>query len=183
VGGPEPPGALRAAAQDVGRAVGEAARAAAGPRPSRKRLRAALLDALEDRGYEPVESAEGEIQFRDCPFDALVDDHRELVGGTNLAHSDGILEGLGDAGSMPGWISSRVAAAWSSRRSHRGGGGRPPLQASSIAAAMTNRPTVNAHRTASSTTRRTASSHGVGRSHPTASAAAAAATVANVTGR
>jgi predicted ArsR family transcriptional regulator len=96
--GPEPPAALRAVAHDVGEAVGSTARAAAGPRPSRKLLRAALRETLTDRGYEPFESADGEIRFRNCPFHTLVDDHRDLVCGMNLALSEGILAGLGKPG-------------------------------------------------------------------------------------
>lgn len=96
MGGQMPPGALRAAAHEVGKAVGSAARERAGPRPSRRRLRSALREALEERGYEPLEAASGEIRLRNCPFHALVDDHRELVCGMNLALADGLLDGLGD---------------------------------------------------------------------------------------
>ncbi len=48
-------------------------------------------------GYEPVDE-EGTIRLRNCPFDALVEEHRPLVCGTNLALAQGILDGLGDAG-------------------------------------------------------------------------------------
>lgn len=96
MGGPVPPDALRAAAHEVGQAVGTAARERIGSRPSRRRLRGALREALEERGYEPLESASGEIRFRNCPFHGLVDDHRELVCGMNLALAAGLLDGLGD---------------------------------------------------------------------------------------
>ncbi len=91
-----PPEPLRVAAQGVGEAVGSAARRHAGSRPSRKRLHSALMATLEERGYEPQEAASGEIRLRNCPYDALVADHRELVCGMNLALADGILAGLGD---------------------------------------------------------------------------------------
>jgi predicted ArsR family transcriptional regulator len=91
-----PPEPLQSAAHGVGETVGAAARRRAGPRPSRKRLRDALLTALDERGYEPCETAAGEIRFRNCPFHALVEDHRELVCGTNLALAQGMLGGLGD---------------------------------------------------------------------------------------
>jgi predicted ArsR family transcriptional regulator len=91
-----PPAPLQSAAHDVGEAVGKAARRRAGPRPSRKRLRDALLTALDERGYEPCETAAGEIRFRNCPFHALVVDHRELVCGMNLALAQGMLGGLGE---------------------------------------------------------------------------------------
>lgn len=96
MGGPEPSEALRAAARHLGEGLGTSARAAAGPRPSQRRLRRTLREALEERGYEPFETEEGEIRFRNCPFHALVTDHRDLVCGTNLALTGGLLDGLGD---------------------------------------------------------------------------------------
>ena len=94
--GPEAPAALRSAAFASGAAVGRAARRDAGPRPGRRRLRGALLDALDRRGYGPLETPSGEIRFGNCPFHALVGDHRDLVCGMNLALADGLLDGLGD---------------------------------------------------------------------------------------
>jgi len=90
------PDALRAAAYESGRATGSAARQREGPRPSRRRLRGALHQALVERGYEPFEADSGEICLRNCPFHGLVDDHRELICGMNLAMADGLLAGLGD---------------------------------------------------------------------------------------
>lgn len=90
-----PPDALRAAAHHVGEDVGTAARMAAGPRPSRARRRQGLLEALGGRGYEPRE-IDGEIRFGNCPFHALVANHRDLVCGMNLALAEGVLDGLGD---------------------------------------------------------------------------------------
>lgn len=89
------PDVLRGSAHRVGEAVGSEARKQVGKRPGKKRLRAALLDTLRERGYEPRETASGEIRFGNCPFHALVDDHRELVCGMNLALTDGLLDGLG----------------------------------------------------------------------------------------
>lgn len=94
--GPTPPDALRSAARDLGERIGSAARQRNGPRPSRRRLRAALEETLEARGYEPAETPSGEIRFRNCPFHALVDDHRDLVCNMNLALAEGILDGLGE---------------------------------------------------------------------------------------
>jgi predicted ArsR family transcriptional regulator len=94
--GPTPTDALRSAARDLGQGIGAAARHRSGPRPSRRRLRAALEETLEARGYEPADTPSGEIRFANCPFHALIDDHRDLVCGMNLALADGILEGLGD---------------------------------------------------------------------------------------
>lgn len=91
-----PPEPLRRAAHDAGAALGRAARRRVGRRPSRTRLREALLATLHERGYEPRETASGEIRFANCPFDALVEEHRELVCGMNLALAEGMLAGLGD---------------------------------------------------------------------------------------
>lgn len=90
-----PPAALRAAAHRLGEDVGRSARAAAGPRPSRARRREALVETLDERGYEPVERG-GRLRLGNCPFDALVDTHRDLVCGMNLALAEGILDGLGE---------------------------------------------------------------------------------------
>jgi predicted ArsR family transcriptional regulator len=90
-----PNDALRISARKMGEAVGSAARKRAGRRPSQKRLRQALLLTLAERGYEPRESS-GEIRLGNCPFQALVDDHRPLVCGMNLALADGLMSGLGD---------------------------------------------------------------------------------------
>ncbi len=96
----QPPATVRAAAREAGQEIGATARAAAGPRPSRSRRRAALLETLRERGYEPREPGGpgGDIVLGNCPFDALVDDHRDLVCGMNLALAEGALETLGDAG-------------------------------------------------------------------------------------
>lgn len=55
-----------------------------------------LLRAMRQCGYEPVE-ADGIVQLRNCPFDALAQQHRELVCGMNLALIEGILDGVGCA--------------------------------------------------------------------------------------
>jgi predicted ArsR family transcriptional regulator len=92
-----PPETLASAAHRVGESVGREARSAAGPRPSRERRRAALLGALSARGYEPHDD-DGVIRFGNCPFHALVERHRDLVCGMNVALADGLLEGIGEDG-------------------------------------------------------------------------------------
>jgi predicted ArsR family transcriptional regulator len=94
--GPTPPDALLSAAYELGAGIGVAARKRSGPRPGRRRLRAALEETLEARGYSPAETPSGEIRMQNCPFHALVEDHRDLVCNMNLALADGILEGLGE---------------------------------------------------------------------------------------
>jgi predicted ArsR family transcriptional regulator len=89
-----PPAVLVAAAGRMGEAIGSAARRGVGNRPSRKRLREALLATLVERDYQPREQS-GEIRLVNCPFQTLVADHRPLVCGMNLALVDGMISGLG----------------------------------------------------------------------------------------
>jgi predicted ArsR family transcriptional regulator len=94
--GEVPPDTLRESARRVGEAAGSAARKRAGPRAGRKQRHTALVEALRERGYEPRETDDGEIRFANCPFHALVDEHRPLVCGMNLALTEGLVDGLGD---------------------------------------------------------------------------------------
>jgi predicted ArsR family transcriptional regulator len=57
-----------------------------------------LVDVLERAGYEPAVDEDGTIRLRNCPFDALVDEHRPLVCGTNLALARGIVDGTSARG-------------------------------------------------------------------------------------
>ncbi|HEX5014706.1 MAG TPA: hypothetical protein VFV72_11185 [Candidatus Limnocylindrales bacterium] len=91
-----PPAALRDAAHKLGEDAGEAASTAAGRPRSRTGRRAAVLAALRDRGYEPFTDDAGDIRLRNCPYHALVDEHRPLVCGMNLAMIDGVVEGVGE---------------------------------------------------------------------------------------
>jgi len=50
-----------------------------------------LMTVLEHAGYEPSADEDGAIRLRNCPFDALVEEHRALVCATNLAFSEGIV--------------------------------------------------------------------------------------------
>lgn len=92
----EDPAAIEAVAdvaRERGRDVGLETRSAAGLRPSRRRLVAALIDLLRRAGYEPaVDEASGAVSLRNCPYHALVADHRELTCGMNLAWAQGVAE-------------------------------------------------------------------------------------------
>ena len=55
------------------------------------------VELLAAQGYEPVADAEGVVRLRNCPFDALVDGHRDLTCSMNLALLEGVVAGLGDA--------------------------------------------------------------------------------------
>jgi predicted ArsR family transcriptional regulator len=98
VAGGGPPAELRSAARAVGEEAGTAAAAAAGRPRSRAGRREAVLAALRDRGYEPFTDDAGDVRLRNCPYHALVEDHRPLVCGMNLALVEGVVHGAGDAG-------------------------------------------------------------------------------------
>ena len=85
--------ALVRTARRVGEQIGADARARAGSRSGRKRLLSGMVDALAAQGYEP-EAAAGELRLRNCPFHALVSEHKDLVCGMNLALIEGVVEGL-----------------------------------------------------------------------------------------
>lgn len=97
-GGAVSPSPLRRAAARRGARLGEAGRRRLGPRPSRRGARAALTTILADQGYAPLDGGSGEILLGNCPFAGLVDAHRDLVCGANLAIAEGILEGLATSG-------------------------------------------------------------------------------------
>lgn len=78
---------LHDAAQDVG----ERLAADAPGRPGPKRL----LSVLSQSGYEPVTEPNGTIRLRNCPFHALVEEHRSLVCGANLSMAEGIADASG----------------------------------------------------------------------------------------
>jgi predicted ArsR family transcriptional regulator len=87
------PTPLRQAAQELGENLGEHEHA----RSSTRRLMA----ALEAGGYEPQVDESGAIRLLNCPFHALVEEHRPLVCGTNLALAEGITRGVGATDMVP----------------------------------------------------------------------------------
>lgn len=88
--------ALRSAARDWGRRLaGETADRAGRGLPLKRVAR-----ALEACGFEPqvTTGAEGEVVLRNCPFDSLRAESREMICGMNLALIEGLLDGLGVEG-------------------------------------------------------------------------------------
>lgn len=81
------PAPLRDAAEELGEELGSGSRRG---QPARR-----LMSALEGAGYEPDLEASGTIRLRNCPFHALVEQHRPLMCGTNLAMAEGISRGAG----------------------------------------------------------------------------------------
>ncbi|HEU4672437.1 MAG TPA: hypothetical protein VFS32_06010 [Candidatus Limnocylindrales bacterium] len=66
---------------------------AAGESPSRE----TLVSVLADEGFQPEEVGSA-IRLRNCPFDALVAEHRELTCSANLAALGALAEGIPEAG-------------------------------------------------------------------------------------
>ena len=86
--------ALRDAAKQAGRLLGQQARAKAGTRPSQTGTLKAVSAVLTDHGYEPRATGKT-ITLANCPFRSLAKDHTELVCGMNLDLLEGLLDGLG----------------------------------------------------------------------------------------
>ena len=62
--------------------------------------RAALLALLTESGFEPFEEG-GVIRLRNCPFDALVQDHQDLTCGLNLTLLESVAAELPGTGLAP----------------------------------------------------------------------------------
>lgn len=93
---------VREAARDRGAALtGAPGSDKASPRAtkprSRRAARKALVAVLAREGFEPTDDGR-EIRLRNCPFDDLVADHRDLTCSMNLALLDGVVTGVGEAG-------------------------------------------------------------------------------------
>jgi predicted ArsR family transcriptional regulator len=84
------------AAREFGAQLGTDARRRAGRDPSRKRRLSVLTTALRERGFDPQPAGPDRLTLRNCPFDALSADYRDLVCPLNLSLMQGVLEGLGD---------------------------------------------------------------------------------------
>ena len=55
-----------------------------------------LIEPMAANGYEP-RLRDDELVLANCPFDALAQEHTELVCGLNQAYIAGVLDGLGCA--------------------------------------------------------------------------------------
>lgn len=91
-------GALNVA-RDHGRRVAGSARTQG--RLSRRSGRTALRSVLTDVGYEPEDAADGGFLLRNCPFHALVPEHRPLTCAMNLALLRGVSSAIPEAGLTP----------------------------------------------------------------------------------
>ena len=86
-------------ARERGTAIGLEARRHAGPRPGRRRLRAALIDVMRKAGYAPtVDERSGSVCLGNCPYHALAASHRGVTCGMNLAWAGGVVDALAGSG-------------------------------------------------------------------------------------
>jgi predicted ArsR family transcriptional regulator len=92
--------AVLAHARAHGLAIGTAALHALEAVDARTPGRDTLLQVLRDAGYEPHEVG-AMVLLRNCPFEALANDHRDLTCSMNAALLDGIRAGLGDGQRSP----------------------------------------------------------------------------------
>lgn len=92
--GKDPRREVSHAARSFGAALGARARERAGRRAGRAAVLRAAIEVLDEQGFEPTEAPRGTVRLRNCPFDLLARDHRDLVCGLNLSLIDGLLTGL-----------------------------------------------------------------------------------------
>jgi predicted ArsR family transcriptional regulator len=83
-------------ARERGRALGaDAAELPESTAPGVRGSFGRLLDLLRGAGFEPEIEPAGDVCLQNCPYDALVQEHRDLTCGMNLAWAEGVVEGLG----------------------------------------------------------------------------------------
>jgi predicted ArsR family transcriptional regulator len=88
---------LERVAREYGSTLGADARRRAGPRPSRPRLATAATSILAESGFAPVLDG-GTLVLRNCPFDRVARDHRDLVCSMNHSIMEGLVAGLRSSG-------------------------------------------------------------------------------------
>lgn len=89
--------ALVDAAREAGESFGRDARARAGRRPSRSALIAAVLEVLDELGYESRTGVDG-VELANCPYHAMAEDYTDVVCGMNLQLLAGVVDGAGLTG-------------------------------------------------------------------------------------
>ena len=75
--------AVEHAATAAGERLGRDMRELMGRRRSSKSARRAALETLQGQGFEPVESDDGTVLLRNCPFHLLAGHQTELICGMN----------------------------------------------------------------------------------------------------
>jgi predicted ArsR family transcriptional regulator len=77
--------ALNRAAATLGAELGTEAASGIAPDGDPDQVLAAVRQALAARGYEPYDGPDGTIRLRNCPFDRIAAQHRQVVCGANHA--------------------------------------------------------------------------------------------------
>jgi predicted ArsR family transcriptional regulator len=77
--------ALNRAAATLGAELGAKAASHTAPDGDPDQILATVRQALAARGYEPYDDPDGTIRLRNCPFDRIATQHRQLVCGANHA--------------------------------------------------------------------------------------------------
>jgi predicted ArsR family transcriptional regulator len=77
--------ALNRAATTLGAELGTEAASGVAPDGDPDQVLAAVRQALAARGYEPYDGPDGTIRLRNCPFDRIAAQHRQVVCGANHA--------------------------------------------------------------------------------------------------
>jgi predicted ArsR family transcriptional regulator len=90
---PDPAAALTEIARAYGESLGARAAQPKGRRRAAQRAESAM-SILKSYGYKPAITPE-QITLRNCPFDALAQDHRDVVCEMNRALIGGLVAGLG----------------------------------------------------------------------------------------
>ena len=60
--------------------------------------RNALVDLLDEQGFEPTVDPDDAVTLRNCPFDYLASEHTDLICGMNLCLLVAAVEGVGRTG-------------------------------------------------------------------------------------
>jgi predicted ArsR family transcriptional regulator len=89
--------ALEGAAGELGGQLGAVAASRIAPDATPEDALGAVQQVLASRGYEPYRDADGTIRLRNCPFDRIAAEHRQIVCGANLAIMEGLIDRLSAA--------------------------------------------------------------------------------------
>lgn len=84
---------LASAARNFGRQLASPSVARPRKHDSAGQRRQALHQVLDEHGFEPFVDGTT-VRLRNCPFDSLARDHRELICSANLELMKGLVEGL-----------------------------------------------------------------------------------------
>jgi predicted ArsR family transcriptional regulator len=87
--------ALHRVAGTLGAELGAEAANHAAPDGEPDHVLAGMRHVLASRGYEPYDDTDGTIRLRNCPFDRIAAQHRDLVCGANLAMLQSLTDHLG----------------------------------------------------------------------------------------